>query len=93
MVTNVEGARALVYTGAERYDRNLGEKARFSSMAKVAASDAAMAVSTDAVQVMGGYGYMVEYGVERFMRDAKVFQIFEGANELHLTGIAREYLT
>ena len=41
---------------------------------------------------MGGYGYMVEYGVEQFMRDAKVFQIFEGANELHETGIAREFL-
>jgi len=92
MVTQVEAARSLVYTAAARYDDGLGEKARFSSMAKLFASDTAMRVSTDAVQIMGGYGYMVEYGVEQFMRDAKVFQIFEGANELHETGIAREFL-
>ncbi|MHB1345592.1 MAG: acyl-CoA dehydrogenase family protein [Thermoleophilia bacterium] len=92
MVTQVEAARSLVYTAAARYDDDLGEKARFSSMAKLFASDTAMRVSTDAVQIMGGYGYMVEYGVEQFMRDAKVFQIFEGANELHETGIAREFL-
>lgn len=92
MVTSTEAARGLIYIGADRYDHDHKEKARYSSMAKVAASDAAMSVSTDAVQIMGGYGYMVEYGVERFLRDAKVFQIFEGANELHLTGIAREYM-
>jgi alkylation response protein AidB-like acyl-CoA dehydrogenase len=59
-------------------------------MAKLLASEAAMDVSTSAVQIMGGYGYMVEYGVEQFMRDAKVFQIFEGANELHRMAIARD---
>ncbi len=92
MITQVEAARTLIYTAAARYDDGLGDKARFSSMAKLFASDTAMKVTTDAVQLMGGYGYMVEYGVEQFMRDAKVFQIFEGANELHETGIAREFL-
>jgi len=92
MITQVEAARTLIYTAAARYDDDQGDKARFSSMAKLFASDTAMTVTTDAVQLMGGYGYMVEYGAEQFMRDAKVFQIFEGANELHETGIAREFL-
>jgi len=91
MVTQVEAARSLVLAAAARYDAGAGEKARFSSMAKLFASDVAMKVTIDAVQIMGGYGYMVEYGVERFMRDAKVFQIFEGANEIHRTVVAREY--
>lgn len=92
MVTEVEAARSLVFSAAARYDAGAGEEARFSSMAKLFASDTAMKVTTDAVQIMGGYGYMVEYGVERFMRDAKVFQIFEGANQLHQMGAARAYL-
>lgn len=91
MVTQVEAARCLVLAAAARYDAGAGERARFSSMAKLFTSDTAMKVAVDAVQIMGGYGYMVEYGAERFMRDAKVFQIFEGANEIHETGIAREY--
>ena len=91
MVTEVEAARSLVLAAAARYDAGAGEKARFSSMAKLFASDVAMRTAVDAVQIMGGYGYMVEYGAERFMRDAKVFQIFEGANEIHLTGVAKEY--
>ena len=92
MVTEVEAARSLVFTAAARYDQGVGEPGRFSSMAKLFASDVTMKVTTDAVQIMGGYGYMVEYGVERFMRDAKVFQIFEGANQLHQMGVARSYL-
>ncbi len=91
MVTEVEAARCLVLAAAARYDAGAGERARFSSMAKLFASDVAMRTTIDAVQIMGGYGYMVEYGAERFMRDAKVFQIFEGANEIHLTGVAKEY--
>jgi butyryl-CoA dehydrogenase len=58
-------------------------------MAKLAASDSVMDLTTNAVQIMGGYGYCVDYGVERYMRDAKVFQIFEGANQLHETAIGR----
>jgi acyl-CoA dehydrogenase len=92
MITEVEAARSLVFSAAARYDEGAGEAARFSSMAKLFASDVTMKVTTDAVQIMGGYGYMVEYGVERFMRDAKVFQIFEGANQLHQIGVARSYL-
>jgi len=92
MLTEVEAARSLVFSAAARYDEGAGEEGRFSSMAKLFASDTAMKVTTDAVQIMGGYGYMVEYGVERFMRDAKVFQIFEGANQLHQMGAARAYL-
>jgi alkylation response protein AidB-like acyl-CoA dehydrogenase len=90
MATEVEAARSLIYTAAARYDAGLTNQARFSHMAKLYGADVAMRVTTEAVQIMGGYGYMVEYGVERFMRDAKVFQIFEGSNELHRTGVARE---
>jgi alkylation response protein AidB-like acyl-CoA dehydrogenase len=59
-------------------------------MAKCFASDAAMKVTTDAVQVFGGYGYTREYPVERFMRDAKITQIYEGTNQIQRTVIARE---
>jgi alkylation response protein AidB-like acyl-CoA dehydrogenase len=63
-----------------------------SAVAKCFASDAAMAVTTDAVQVFGGYGYMKEYPVERFMRDAKITQIYEGTNQIQRVVIARELL-
>ena len=59
-------------------------------MAKLIASDTAMAVTTDAVQVLGGYGYVNEYPVERMMRDAKITQIYEGTNEIQRLVIARE---
>ena len=65
---------------------------RYASMAKCYASDMAMRVTTDAVQMMGGYGYMKDYPVERMMRDAKVLQIFEGTNQIQRTIIARDYL-
>lgn len=90
MVAQTEAARCVVYSAAGMYDAGSGSIERFSAIAKLLASDAAMDVSTSAVQIMGGYGYMVEYGVEQFMRDAKVFQIFEGANELHRMAIARD---
>jgi alkylation response protein AidB-like acyl-CoA dehydrogenase len=95
MVAQIEAARALIYAGASRYDQGAPkpELEKFSAAAKLFASDTAMKVSTDAVQVMGGYGYCVEYGAERFMRDAKVFQIFEGANELHQMQAARLLFT
>ena len=63
-----------------------------SSVAKCFASDAAMEVTTDAVQILGGYGYMREYPVERFMRDAKITQIYEGTNQIQRLVIARELL-
>jgi alkylation response protein AidB-like acyl-CoA dehydrogenase len=61
-------------------------------VAKCFASDAAMSITTDAVQVLGGYGYMREYPVERFMRDAKITQIYEGTNQIQRVVIARELL-
>ena len=64
----------------------------FSSIAKCFASDAAMRITTDAVQVLGGYGYMREYPVERFMRDAKITQIYEGTNQIQRLVVARELL-
>ncbi len=89
MVAQVESARCVVYAAASKYEAKSRDIERFSALAKLVAADAAMKVSTDAVQVMGGYGYTVEYGVEQFMRGAKVFQIFEGANELHQMALAR----
>jgi alkylation response protein AidB-like acyl-CoA dehydrogenase len=65
---------------------------RLASMAKLAATDAAMTVTTDAVQVFGGYGYTEDYPVERLMREAKVMQIFEGTNQIQRVVIARELL-
>lgn len=90
MATEVEAARCLVYNAAARIDAHAAGISQFSAMAKLFASDVAMRVTTDAVQIMGGYGYMVEYDVERMMRDAKVCQIFEGANELHKISVARD---
>jgi alkylation response protein AidB-like acyl-CoA dehydrogenase len=92
MAIELEAARALTYAAALAWDQGSPDLERLSAMSKVAASDAAMRVTTDAVQIMGGYGYCVEYGVEGFMRDAKIFQIFEGANQLHEMAVAREFL-
>jgi alkylation response protein AidB-like acyl-CoA dehydrogenase len=89
MATDVAAARCLIFSAAARWDAGSSEIATYSAMAKLFGSDVAMRVTTDAVQIMGGYGYTVEYEVERFMRDAKVFQIFEGANELHEMAIGR----
>ena len=89
--TRIEAARGLVYRAAARYDE--GERnTKLASMAKCFASDAAMQITTDAVQVLGGYGYMKDYPVERMFRDAKLTQIFEGANQIQRLVIAREVL-
>ncbi|HYA98821.1 MAG TPA: acyl-CoA dehydrogenase [Ktedonobacteraceae bacterium] len=92
MATKVEAARLLVYNAAEMID--LGEKnfSKYSSMAKLYASDIAMEVTGDAVQILGGYGYMKEYPAERMMRDAKITQIYEGTNQIQLLVIARALL-
>jgi len=89
MATQVEAARALVYQTAARIDAQLEETEKLSAIAKFYASDIAMKVTTDAVQILGGYGYMKDYPVERMMRDAKVTQIYEGANQIQRVTIAR----
>ncbi len=89
MATEIEAARLLVWQAAWLLDR--GERATLqSSFAKRFAADTAMKVTTDAVQVFGGYGYMREYPVEKLMRDAKLFQIYEGTSQIQRLVIAKE---
>ena len=92
MATKVEAARLLVYNAAEMIDRGELNFGKYSSMAKLYASDIAMEVTGDAVQILGGYGYMKEYPAERMMRDAKITQIYEGTNQIQLLIIARALL-
>jgi len=90
MAIQVEAARALVYAAARTVDSGARKIAEVSAMAKVFASDVAMKVTTDAVQVCGGTGYMKDYPVEKMMRDAKITQIYEGANQILRNAIAVE---
>jgi alkylation response protein AidB-like acyl-CoA dehydrogenase len=92
MATQIEAARALTYAAGDALDRKLPDISLSSSMAKLFASDTAMRVTTDAVQVLGGYGYLREFAAERMMRDAKITQIYEGTNEIQRFVIARELL-
>jgi alkylation response protein AidB-like acyl-CoA dehydrogenase len=92
MAMQVHAARLLVHHAAGLVDRGVTGTALESSMAKCFAADAAMRVTTDAVQVFGGYGYTREYPVERFMRDAKITQIYEGTNQIQRVVIARDLL-
>jgi alkylation response protein AidB-like acyl-CoA dehydrogenase len=92
MATQIEAARQLTYRAARAYDDKDPEASNLSAMAKLFASDMAMRVTTDAVQVLGGYGYIREYGVERMMRDAKILQIFDGTNQIQRLVIARHIL-
>jgi alkylation response protein AidB-like acyl-CoA dehydrogenase len=89
MQTRTAAARELLYKACALADRGDPELGRYSSMAKLFASDTAMAVTVEAVQVLGGYGYVNEYPVERMMRDAKITQIYEGTNEIQRVVIAR----
>jgi butyryl-CoA dehydrogenase len=82
MATTVEAARALVYAVCRYIDSGAKDVAKASAMSKLFATDVAMKVTTDAVQVMGGSGYMKEYPVEKMMRDAKILQIYEGTNQI-----------
>lgn len=88
MATQVEAARTLVYQAARHIDSGAKDVSKISAMAKMYASDVAMKVTTDAVQVLGGYGYMKEYPVEKMMRDAKITQIYEGTNQIQREIIA-----
>jgi len=90
MAIQVEAARALVYAAARTVDSGARKITEASAMAKVFASDVAMKVTTDAVQICGGTGYMKDYPVEKMMRDAKITQIYEGANQILRNAIAVE---
>jgi alkylation response protein AidB-like acyl-CoA dehydrogenase len=89
MEMRTAAARELLYKACAMADRNAPGLGKYSSMAKVFASDAAMQTTIDAIQVLGGYGYVKEYPVERMMRDAKITQIYEGTNEIQRLVIAR----
>ena len=91
MATEIEAARLLCWQAAWMLDQGFGRKATlYSSFAKRFAADTAMKVATDAVQVFGGYGYIKEYPVEKLMRDAKLFQIYEGTSQIQRLVIAKE---
>lgn len=92
MATQIEAARCLVYQTCRHIDSGAKNISKESAMAKVFASDVAMKVTTDAVQIMGGYGYMKEYPVEKMMRDAKITQIYEGTNQIQRNVIALELI-
>ena len=92
MAMQVHAARLMVHHAARQVDAGIRSNTYEASMAKCWAGDAAMKVATDAVQVFGGYGYTREYPVERFMRDAKIMQIYEGTNQIQRLIIAKELL-
>jgi len=90
MGMKLEAARQLTYAAAARSEREDADLTYFGAAAKCFASDVAMQVTTDAVQLLGGYGYTRDYPVERMMRDAKITQIYEGTNQIQRVVIARE---
>jgi alkylation response protein AidB-like acyl-CoA dehydrogenase len=94
METKCEAARGLLYRCGRMIDDGVDgpELTRLSAMTKLYCTDVAMEVTTDAVQVLGGYGYIQEYPVERMMRDAKITQIYEGTNQIQRLVIARELM-
>jgi alkylation response protein AidB-like acyl-CoA dehydrogenase len=92
MATQIEAARCLIYQTASMIDGGAKKFSKESSMAKMFASDMAMKVTTDAVQILGGYGYMKDYPVEKMMRDAKITQIYEGTNQIQRVVIAQELI-
>jgi alkylation response protein AidB-like acyl-CoA dehydrogenase len=92
MAMRTEAARQLVYVAAAKAERGEPDLTFASAAAKVMASDTAMAVTTDAVQLFGGYGYTKDFPVERMMRDAKITQIYEGTNQINRMVIARQLL-
>jgi alkylation response protein AidB-like acyl-CoA dehydrogenase len=93
MATQVEAARTLVYRACSLVDAGLPEVSRTAAMAKLFASDTAMRVTTDAVQLLGGAGYTSDFPVERMMRDAKITQIYEGTNQIQRVVIAKHLLS
>lgn len=92
MAIQIEASRSLVYQTCRFIDSGAKDISKESAMCKVLASDTAMKVTTDAVQIMGGYGYMKEFPVEKMMRDAKITQIYEGTNQIQRNVIALELI-
>ncbi|OQX96777.1 acyl-CoA dehydrogenase [candidate division KSB1 bacterium 4572_119] len=92
MATQIEAARALIYSTAKMIDSGSKNFSKESAMCKVYASDVAMKVTTDAVQIFGGYGYMKDYPAEKYMRDAKITQIYEGTNQIQRNVIAQKLI-
>jgi butyryl-CoA dehydrogenase len=92
MATQTEASRALVYSACRFIDSGAKNISKISAMAKVFSSDVAMKVTVDAVQVLGGYGYMRDYPVEKMMRDAKILQIYEGTNQIQRNVIGQELI-
>ena len=89
MATQIEAARQLVYTAARAIDAGVPNPSKLAAMCKVFATDTAMKVTTDAVQLFGGYGYCRDYPIEKYMRDAKITQIYEGTNQVQRVVIGR----
>lgn len=89
MATQIEAARQLVYTAARAIDAQVPNPSKLAAMCKVFATDTAMRVTTDAVQLFGGYGYCRDYPIEKYMRDAKITQIYEGTNQIQRVVIGR----
>ena len=92
MAMHLEAARQMVYVAAAKSERNDPDLSFFGAAAKCLASDVAMRVTTDAVQLLGGYGYTEDFPVERMMRDAKITQIYEGTNQIQRVVMARQLL-
>jgi alkylation response protein AidB-like acyl-CoA dehydrogenase len=92
MASQTEAARQLTYAAAARVDEGASDLPYWTSSAKLVAGDTAMKVTTDAVQVLGGYGYITEYPVERMMRDAKITQLYEGTQQIQRLIVARQLL-
>ncbi len=92
MAMKLEAARQLVYVAAAKSERDDSDLAFFGAAAKCYASDVAMEVTTDAVQLLGGAGYVQDHPVERMMRDAKITQIYEGTNQIQRMVMARQLL-
>jgi alkylation response protein AidB-like acyl-CoA dehydrogenase len=92
MEAQTAAARGLVYHASMLIDQHSPEVSRAAAICKLFAADTAMRVTTDAVQILGGYGYVREYPVERMMRDAKITQIYEGTNQIQRVVIARDLL-
>ena len=92
MATEIQAARSLVYEAARAADSGAKNITKLSAMCKLKATDVAMKVTTDAVQLFGGYGYVKDYPIEKYMRDAKITQIYEGTNQIQRLVIARSIL-